>query len=120
MLHLLFRVHRVDDFAPACIRCTISVIRQTLSLGSGRLLLRLTEEFAAQALILIITHHEHLLYPLDRIPVQLLVLLLAISACSTRACSLISQVVSNFSIVTVSAFVRYIIGFAGSIDNFLD
>ena len=49
------------------------------------LLLRLTEEFATEALVLIISHNEHLFDPLYRISIQLLVGRLAILASLCRA-----------------------------------
>ena len=75
----------------------------------------LSKEFTAQAFVLIVAHHEHLLDPLDRIPVQLLVLLLAIFAPSTHACRLYS---SSIDLLAVSAL--DVISLAMPIDDFGD
>ena len=73
----------------------------------------LSKEFTAQAFILIIAHHEHFLYPLDRIPVQLLVLLLAIFAPSTHACRGLYR---RIDLLAVGAL--YMISLAGRVDDF--
>ena len=80
-----------------------------------KLLGLLAEEFAAQAFILIIAHHEHLLDPLDRIPVQLLVLLLAIFAPSAHTCR---GFYSSIEWLTVGAV--NMIRLAGRVDDFRD
>ena len=87
-------------------------LRQRLSIRR-ELLGLLSKELTAQAFVLIIAHHEHLLDPLYRIPVQLLVLLLAIFAPSTHACRLHSSSVDWLAVSALD-----IVNLAVSVDNF--
>ena len=88
------------------LRLRLSIRRELLGL--------LSKELTAQAFVLIIAHHEHLLDPLYRIPVQLLVLLLAIFAPSTHVCRLHSS--SSVDWLAVSAL--DIVNLAVSVDDF--